>query len=85
MLVVGPLTSEFRSTVAEIPKCMVWMRLHELPPPLWTQSVLSLIVAKVKTLVRLDDCTELLTKGSYAQVAVEINLSKPLLPGTNIT
>ena len=45
---------------------------------------LSLIVAPVGRLVRLDPATELLTKGRYARMAVEIDLSGLLVPGSDV-
>ena len=60
------------------------MRLPELPPSLWTRSALELIVSKTGKLVRFDQSLELLSKGSFARVAIELDLSKPLLPGTVI-
>ena len=35
-------------------------------------------------MVRLDECTKILTKGRYARVAVKIDLAKPLIPDTDI-
>ena len=70
--------------MAELSKCVVWLCLSDLPLMLWTQSALDLIVFKVGALVHLDQCTELLAKGRYARVAVESDLSKPLVPGTGI-
>ena len=84
VLALGSWTPEFQLSVDELPKCVVWVRLPDLPLLLWTQSVLSLVVSKARALVRLDNYTELLSKGRYVRVAVEINLSKPLLPGTDI-
>ena len=66
------------------PKCVVWVRLPDLPPMLWTRSALKLIVSKAGSLLHLDKCTDLLTKGRYARVAIEIILSNPLGPGTDI-
>ena len=60
------------------------MRLPELPPSLWTRSALELIVSKVGKLVRLDQSNELLAKGHFAQVAIKLDLSKPLVPRTMI-
>jgi len=44
-----------------------------------------LLVSKVESLVLLDESTELLVKGHYARVVVEIDLSSSLIPGTEIT
>jgi len=46
---------------------------------------LCLLVSKSESLVRLDECTELLVKGRYARVSIEIDLSSSLIPGTEIT
>ena len=35
--------------------------------------------------MRLDESTELLSKGRFARVAVKVDLSNPLLPGIEIT
>ena len=53
------------------------MRLPDLPQALWTRSALELIVAAAGHLVRLDEATELLSKGRDARVAVEIDLARP--------
>ena len=46
---------------------------------MWTRSTLALLVSVAGHLVRLDPATELLIKGRYARVAMEINLSRPLV------
>ena len=38
-----------------------------------------------RSLIRLDELTEMLSKGCYSCVTVEVDLSKPLLPCTEIT
>jgi len=43
-----------------------------------------LIVAPAGRLVKLDQATELLSKGRYARVAVEIDLATPLVPGSDV-
>jgi len=73
VLAMGPWTLEFHPAVASLPKCIVWLRLPDLPSTLWTPSALSLIVSKAGSLIRLDECTELLVKGRYTRVAVEID------------
>ena len=62
----------------------VWMRLPDLPPALWTRFALELIVAAAGHRVRLDEAIELLSKGRYARLAVEIDLARPLIPGSNL-
>ena len=51
VLAMGPWTLEFRPPIASLLKCIVWMRLPDLPLTLWTQSALSLIVSKAGSLV----------------------------------
>jgi len=57
----------------------VWMRLLDLPPVLWTKSTLSLLIAVVAAavgcLLHLDLTVELLSKGHFTRMAVEIDLS----------
>ena len=60
------------------------MRLPDLPPVSWTQSALTLIVEPAGRLVRLDESTSLLVKGWFARVAIKIDISKPLVPGTGV-
>jgi len=57
----------------------------DLPLFLWSRSALELIASTVGSLMRLDESTELLSKGRFARVAVKVDLSNPLLPGIEIT
>ena len=61
------------------------MSLSTLPSVLWTRSALELVVGTVSRLVKLDQATELLTKGSFARVAVEIDLRHHLVLGADVS
>jgi len=63
-----------------LPKVILWVPLPNLPPVLWMKASLKLIIAKVGRLVRLDDTTEFLSKGRYTRIAVEVDISRRLLP-----
>ena len=67
-----------------LPRATVWLRLPYLPSALWTRSALELVVSGAGRLVRLDPATEPLTQGQFARVAVEIDLQRPLLPGSDV-
>ena len=73
------------STFTEIfALAVIWLCLLDLPPALWTREVLKLIVARSEFLVKLDQETELLSKGRFARVTLEVNLSHLLVHGANI-
>ena len=43
VLALAPWMPEFRSSTAKLSTCVVWLRLHELLPSLWTCSALYLV------------------------------------------
>ena len=61
-------------TISLLSRATVWLRLPYLPLAPWTRWTLELVVAGVGRLVRLDPATELLTKGWFARVVIEIDL-----------
>ena len=85
MLVLQPWSSEFRPSQNFLPRTCLLLHLLDLPLVFWSPSALERIVSNVGSLMHLDESTELLSKGRFARVVVEVDLSNPFLPGTEIT
>jgi len=79
------LSLEFRLSSNVLPRAVLRLQLSDLPFALWSRSALEATVAKVGSLARLDDSTEMLNKGMYARIAVDVDLSVSLVPGTQVT
>ena len=58
--------------------------MPDLPPVFWTRQSLELIVERAGRLIKLDQATELLLKGRFARVVMEVDISQALAPGVNI-
>ena len=84
VLAIEPWIPSFRPSMNSLSSAAVWLCLHDLPPTLWSREALELIVQRARRLIKLDQATELLSKGQFTRVSVEVDLSHPLVPGANI-
>lgn len=83
-LALEPWTPKFFPSNDRLSRTVLWMRLLNLPPICWNESILKLIVANAGGFIRSDDLTSLLSKRRYARVVVEVDMATPLVPGTDI-
>ncbi|KAK8534124.1 hypothetical protein V6N12_047521 [Hibiscus sabdariffa] len=78
-LTVHPWTSSF-STVTPYPtQVMVWIRLPGLHVSLYKKSLIEEIGESIGPVAKLDYQTELGRRGRFAQMAISVDLSKPLI------
>lgn len=73
-------TPNFKSSNASVNTSVVWARLPELPLEYFDKSVLEKVGEKIGRLIKVDNTTELVLRGKYARVCVEIATDKPLVP-----
>lgn len=74
-------TPDFRASDASITNTIVWVRLPEFPYPFFSQPRrLKEIGDMIDSFIKVDEHTEVASKGCFARIAVEIDLKKPLLP-----
>ncbi|XP_019167697.1 PREDICTED: uncharacterized protein LOC109163410 [Ipomoea nil] len=57
----------------------VWIRLSDLPMECFRDDILKMILSQVGIPLKLDRTTEGMERGRFARVAVEVDLSKPLV------
>lgn len=67
-----------------MPRAVLWMRLPNLPDVCCNERALAIIVASAGTLVHLDNSTSLLAKEQFARVAIQVDVCKHFVPGTDI-
>uniref|UniRef100_A0A5K1DET1 CCHC-type domain-containing protein n=1 Tax=Nymphaea colorata TaxID=210225 RepID=A0A5K1DET1_9MAGN len=79
-LTVRQWTSNFSPSSDKIANLIAWIRFPELPLEYYHSMALRRIAAMVGWVVRLDDTTANVMRGSFARVCVELDLSKPLRP-----
>lgn len=84
MLALGHWTPDFTPSPKLFALATIWLCLPELPQVLWMRSALSLIISPDGRLVWLDPATKLLSKARYAHVAVEIDLSGPIVSHSDV-
>lgn len=60
------------------------MRLLELPLEYWEPSAIMAVAGEAGKPLSLDNFTDLMRKTGFARVRMELNASKPLLPGVFI-
>ena len=66
-LALGHWTLDFRPSPQSLLSVAVWMGLPDPPPALWNRFALDLIVAAVGRLIKLDEATQLLSKGRFVE------------------
>lgn len=62
----------------------MWIRLPEVPLEYFTKKSMQCIGNAFGRLVKVDNTTTTTSRGKYARICVELDLSKPLLPSTYI-
>ncbi|XP_050226208.1 uncharacterized protein LOC126676119 [Mercurialis annua] len=62
-----------------IQKIQAWIRLPGMPIQYYNKKVLRYIGEMVGRVIKIDYCTEAAERGKFARIAVELDLSKPLV------
>lgn len=61
-------------------KMLVWVRFPVLPIEYFKEAFLQKVGNKIGRFVRMDEATSITTKGKFARMCVEIDITKPLVP-----
>ncbi|KAI9127375.1 hypothetical protein K1719_001934 [Acacia pycnantha] len=75
---------EFSPKNAKIESVIAWVRLPDLPAPLFDKKFLLNLGNSIGKAIRLDIHTAQRAKGKFARMCVELNLTKPLVPEFNV-
>lgn len=78
-LVVQRWKPNFRPSMASIGKMAIWIRLPELPIEYFNMDMLMDIGKQLGKAIRLDTNTSSASRGKFARICVEVDLSKPLV------
>lgn len=71
---------DFRPSLATVTQTAVWIRLPELPIEYFDSEVLLQIGKTIGKPIQIDTVIELATRGRFAKICVQIDLSAPLIP-----
>ncbi|KAI9128007.1 hypothetical protein K1719_001000 [Acacia pycnantha] len=71
---------EFSPTHEKIVSVVAWVRFPDLPAPLFDKKFLLNLGNSIGKAIRLDVHTAQRTRGRFARMCVELDLSKPLVP-----
>ncbi|KAI9085778.1 hypothetical protein K1719_032192 [Acacia pycnantha] len=71
---------EFSPKHEKIDSIVAWVRLPDLPAPLFDKKFLLNLGNSIGKVIRLDVHTAQRTRGRFARMCVELNLNKPLVP-----
>ncbi|CAI0414109.1 unnamed protein product [Linum tenue] len=77
-LVVHPWSPKFRTSDKIHKSVTAWVQLPELPVHFYHREVLFALGNLIGRTVKLDYHTEMLERGKFARIAVELDMSKPL-------
>lgn len=61
-------------------KVAIWVRIPELPLELYNDKFLWRVGSKLGTLLKIDNLTSIQSRGQFARICVEIDLTKKLIP-----
>ena len=78
-LAIKPWEPYFKASEASFSAVAVWVRLLELPIEFYDASVLREIGGAIGPVLRIDSYTTSGTRGSYARLCLQIDLTKPLI------
>lgn len=78
-LTVREWRPNFRPEKEEINRVAVWVRLPKLPVEYYDSDFLFFLGDRIGRTVKVDKTTQLMARGKYARLCVEIDLDAPLL------
>ncbi|XP_026384464.1 uncharacterized protein LOC113280040 [Papaver somniferum] len=73
-------TPNFKPSEDSVNTTVVWARLLELPLEYFDKAVLERIGQKIGRLIKVDNTTNMILRGKFARVCVEVSTDEPLLP-----
>ncbi|CAL1354279.1 unnamed protein product [Linum trigynum] len=79
-LVVRKWSPSFRITEKLPPSLIVWVRFPAMPIQYYHTSILTAIGNMIGKLIKIDFHTQTAQRGKFARIAIEIDVSKPLIP-----
>ncbi|XP_031124199.1 uncharacterized protein LOC116026910 [Ipomoea triloba] len=82
-LVVQEWTPNFDPTENKTEKLTVWLWLPAIPIEYFDEDFLKKIGKQIGRPIKIDDTTSLVSKGKFARVCVEIDVTKPLVAKFN--
>ncbi|GLT99258.1 hypothetical protein SLE2022_167060 [Rubroshorea leprosula] len=77
-LAVQPWEPGFHPARAKAPKTAVWVKLFGVPILCFYEAICMYLGSKIGKPIKVDPTTLLATRGQYARVCVEVDLSQPL-------
>jgi len=80
-LSIRPWEPNFRLATANVSSIAVWIRLNELPIEYYNEVALVQIGKSIGTILRIDTHTASETRGRFARLCVQIDVTKPLVTG----
>lgn len=78
-LIVKEWSPNFDSMMEKTKKVLVWVRFPDLPMEYYNHGFLFRIVEKIGRLIRIDSVTSLTSRGKFARLCVDVDITKPLL------
>ncbi|GLT49359.1 hypothetical protein SLA2020_229220 [Shorea laevis] len=77
-LAVQPWEPSFHPARAKAPKTAVWAKLHGVPIVCFHEAICLYLGSKIGKPIKVDPTTLLATRGKFARVCIEVDLSQPL-------
>ncbi|KAI9074073.1 hypothetical protein K1719_043965 [Acacia pycnantha] len=81
---VARWSPEFNPKNAQITSVVAWVRLPDLPAPLFDKNFLLNLGNSIGKAIRLDIHTAKRARGKFARMCVELDITKPLIPEFNV-
>lgn len=78
-LIVKEWTPDFHPMVDKTEKLIVWARFPGLPVEYYNLDFLLKIGEKIGKPIRIDEATSLVSRGKFASMCIEVDITKPLL------
>ena len=79
-LAVQPWKSNFNPDAKEVSKIAAWIRIPKFPVDYYEEGILYMVGSQIGRVLKIDSNTLRQSKGRFARLCVEIDLSRPLLP-----
>lgn len=80
-LQLAPWHPWFEPTSSKLSRAAMWIQMHNLPVDYWDGDSLESIIEPISKLLKINECTESLSRARFPTVCLELDLSKPLKRG----